>query len=76
MFRISHHCVLQIVCKENVSLCFGIIEYEKSEDAEKAYSKFRGHHINDVVINISYCIPGKSAVYMFNRIMYKYVSRR
>lgn len=57
-----------------MSLGFGIIEYDNAEDAEKAFAKFNGHEINEVNINISYCIPGKSAVHVFNRIMFKYVS--
>ncbi|XP_052776022.1 ribonucleoprotein PTB-binding 1-like isoform X2 [Mya arenaria] len=62
----------QIVTKENVSLGFGIIEYENSENAERAFNRFNNEKINDVPMNISYCIPGKSAVHMFNRIMFKY----
>ena len=57
-----------------MSLGFGIIEYNNAQDAEKVFDKFNKHEINEVAINISYCIPGKSAVHMFNRIMYKYVS--
>ena len=57
-----------------MSLGFGIIEYDEAVHAEKAFKIFSGHHINDHEIKISYCIPGMSAVHMFNRIMFKYVS--
>ena len=66
--------ILQIVLKEEESLGFGIIEYDEAEHAEKAHKVFSGHKINDSVIDIAYCIPGMSAVHMFNRIMFKYVS--
>lgn len=60
--------------KENTSLGFGIVEFDNAEDTEKAFDEFNKHDINGVAININYCIPGKSAVHMFNRIMFKYVS--
>lgn len=62
----------QIVTKEGESLGFGILEYDSAEDAEKAFNKFNQYEVNRVPMNISYCIPGKSAIHMFNRIMYKY----
>ncbi|KAL4237060.1 Ribonucleoprotein PTB-binding 2 [Mactra antiquata] len=65
----------QIVCKDGVSLGFGILEYDDADDAETVFNKFNGYNINGVNINIHYCIPGKSAVHMFNRIMYKYVDK-
>ena len=65
---------LQIVTKEGESLGFGILEYESAEDAERSFNKFNKHKINNIPMNISYCIPGKSAIHMFNRIMFKYVS--
>lgn len=60
--------------KEGESLGFGIIEYAEAEEATTAFQAFVNHKINDVAINISYCIPGLSAVHMFNRVMFKYVS--
>ncbi|XP_060584360.1 ribonucleoprotein PTB-binding 2-like [Ruditapes philippinarum] len=62
----------QIVTKEGESLGFGILEYESADDAERSFNQFNKHKINDVPMNISYCIPGKSAIHMFNRIMFKY----
>ncbi|XP_060577616.1 uncharacterized protein LOC132734784 isoform X2 [Ruditapes philippinarum] len=62
----------QIVTKEGESLGFGILEYENADDAERSFNQFNKHKINDVPMNISYCIPGKSAIHMFNRIMFKY----
>jgi len=66
--------LFQIVTKENVSLGFGILEFARADEAETAYDKFSGYDLNGVKLNIYYCIPGKSAVHMFNRIMFKYVS--
>ncbi|XP_052274563.1 uncharacterized protein LOC127874351 isoform X2 [Dreissena polymorpha] len=65
----------QIVLKEGTSLGYGIVEYDEALDAEKAFNKFNRHKINSNSIRILYCIPGKSAVHMFNRIMFKYGDR-
>ncbi|XP_053394791.1 ribonucleoprotein PTB-binding 1-like isoform X2 [Mercenaria mercenaria] len=62
----------QIVTKEGESLGFGILEYDDAEDAEGSFNEFNKHELNGVPMNISYCIPGKSAIHMFNRIMFKY----
>lgn len=62
----------QIVLKEGESLGFGIIEYAEAEEAETAFKEFSEQKINDTLINLSYCIPGMSAVHMFNRVMFKY----
>ena len=59
--------------KEGESLGFGIIEYAEAEEAETAFKAFTDHQINDTKINLSYCIPGMSAVHMFNRVIFKYV---
>ena len=59
--------------KEGESLGFGIIEYAEAEEAETAFKAFTDHKINDTKINLSYCIPGMSAVHMFNRVIFKYV---
>ena len=63
-----------MVLKEGESLGFGIIEYAEADEAETTFKEFLNHKIKDTEINLSFCIPGMSAVHMFNRVMFKYVS--
>lgn len=65
--------LLQIVTKGDKSLGFGIVEFRTAEDAEQTWLKLRNTKIQDKEVVITFCIPGKSAVVINNRIMWKYV---
>ena len=64
----------QIVMKGSESLGFGIIEYKTHEEAQKSKVKLDNHMILDQPIRLTYCIPGKSGIFLCTRIITKFVS--
>ncbi|XP_059151866.1 ribonucleoprotein PTB-binding 1-like isoform X2 [Physella acuta] len=62
----------QIIAKGDRSLGYGIVEFRTAEDAEKTWLKLRDEKIQDRPLVMTFCIPGKSAVVINNRIMWKY----
>ena len=53
---------------------YGIVEFRTAEDAEQTWLKLRDEKIKDKDVVLTFCIPGKSAVAINNRIMWKFVS--
>uniref|UniRef100_A0A2C9LKC6 RRM domain-containing protein n=1 Tax=Biomphalaria glabrata TaxID=6526 RepID=A0A2C9LKC6_BIOGL len=62
----------QIIAKGDRSLGYGIVEFRTAEDAEKTWFKLKDEKIQGKSIVLTFCIPGKSAVVINNRIMWKY----
>ena len=60
--------------KGSESLGFGIIEYKTDEEAQKSKVKLDNHMILDQQIRLTYCIPGKSGIFLCTRIITKFVS--
>jgi hypothetical protein len=52
----------------------GIVEFRKAEEAEETWDKLRTSKIEGNEVTITFCLPGKSAVLINNRIMWKFVS--
>ncbi|GFS11357.1 ribonucleoprotein PTB-binding 2 [Elysia marginata] len=61
----------QIIAKGDKSLGYGIVEFRTAEDAEQTWLKLRDEKIKDKDVVLTFCIPGKSAVTINNRIMWK-----
>ncbi|XP_046344804.1 ribonucleoprotein PTB-binding 1-like [Haliotis rufescens] len=61
----------QIAVKEGKSLGFGIIEFREEGEAEATWIKLQGHVLKDAPISLSFCLPGRPAVVIYNRIMWK-----
>ena len=61
--------------KDTESLGYGIVEFREPKDAEKMWQQFQKHKINDTEISLTFCIPGRHAVSIYNRIMWKVVSQ-
>ena len=64
----------QIVMHEKESLGLGIVEFRKPEEAAETWEKLQDQKIEDAEVTITFCIPSKSAVFINNRIMWKFVS--
>ncbi|RUS83342.1 hypothetical protein EGW08_008889 [Elysia chlorotica] len=62
----------QIIAKGEKSLGYGIVEFRTAEDAEQTWLKLRDEKIEDKDVVLTFCIPGKSAVAINNRIMWKF----
>ncbi|KAL8604759.1 hypothetical protein ACOMHN_017718 [Nucella lapillus] len=62
----------QIVMLEKESLGMGIVEFRKPEEAEETWEKVQEEKIEDKEITVTFCIPSKSAVFINNRIMWKF----
>ncbi|CAL1546591.1 unnamed protein product, partial [Lymnaea stagnalis] len=62
----------QIIAKGEKSLGYGIVEFRTAEDAEQTWFKLRDQKIQDKEVVLTFCIPGKSAVVINNRIMWKF----
>ncbi|XP_076463027.1 uncharacterized protein LOC143295291 isoform X2 [Babylonia areolata] len=62
----------QIVMLEKESLGMGIVEFRKPEEAEETWEKVQDSKIEDKEITVTFCIPSKSAVFINNRIMWKF----
>ncbi|KAK3767251.1 hypothetical protein RRG08_018118 [Elysia crispata] len=62
----------QIIAKGEKSLGYGIVEFRTAEDAEQTWLKLRDEKIKDKDVVLTFCIPGKSAVAINNRIMWKF----
>ncbi|CAG5132559.1 unnamed protein product [Candidula unifasciata] len=62
----------QIMTKGDKSLGFAIIEFRTAEEAEETWIQLRDLKIEDKEVVVTFCIPGKSAVVINNRIMWKF----
>ena len=60
--------------KDGESLGFGIIEYKTYTEAQRSRTKLEGHVILSQPIKLTYCVPGKSGIYMCSKILNKFVS--
>ncbi|ESP02444.1 hypothetical protein LOTGIDRAFT_172000 [Lottia gigantea] len=65
----------QIMRKDNESTGYGIIEYKQSWEAKETWYKLQEYELDGVIINITFCIPTKPAVTIFNRLMKKIDNR-
>ena len=65
---------VQIIAKGDKSLGYGIVEFKSSEEAEATWLTLRNEKVEGETVTVTFCIPGKSAVVINNRIMWKYVS--
>ncbi|XP_046578575.1 ribonucleoprotein PTB-binding 1-like isoform X1 [Haliotis rubra] len=61
----------QIAVKDGKSLGFGIIEFREDGEAEATWIKLQGHLLKDTPLSLSFCLPGRPAVVIYNRIMWK-----
>ena len=61
---------------QSESLGQGIVEFRKAEEAEQTWEKLSGKNFdgNKEDLSITFCMPGRSAVVINNRIMFKLVS--
>ncbi|KAL5020909.1 hypothetical protein ScPMuIL_000064 [Solemya velum] len=59
----------QIATNNGVSLGYGIIEYSTAEEAEMSQQELAGQSLNNSPLHVTYCIPGKSAVAICNRLI-------
>lgn len=60
--------------KGDKSLGFAIVEFRTADDAELTWQKLKNFEIQDKEVVVTFCIPGKSAIVINNRIMWKFVS--
>ncbi|XP_050403218.1 ribonucleoprotein PTB-binding 2 isoform X2 [Patella vulgata] len=65
----------QIMLKDNESLGYGIIEYKQASEARDTWFKLSDYKLQDVSLNVSFCVPDKPAVFIYNRIMLKLESK-
>ena len=64
----------QIIAKADKSQGCGIVEFRTLQEAEKTWEQMNDKPIKEKKVVVTFCIPGKSAVVINNRIMWKYVS--
>ncbi|BFY99934.1 hypothetical protein BsWGS_02973 [Bradybaena similaris] len=62
----------QIMTKGDKSLGFAIVEFRTAEDAELTWQQLKQFEIQDKEVVVTFCIPGKSAIVINNRIMWKF----
>ena len=56
------------------ALGFAIVEYSSSEQAEATQRMVHGYEIDNQRIRVTYCIPGQSAMEVYNRLINALVS--
>lgn len=61
--------LFQIVMKENESQECALVEYATSEAAEATWKCMRDTEVEAKKVAVSFCIPGSSAVSIYNKIV-------
>jgi RNA recognition motif-containing protein len=65
---------VQIALKHGSPQDFGLVEYEKSDQAEKTVDMRQGFVFHGKKLTISYCIPGQRAINIYLKILQDPVS--
>ena len=67
---ISSRCVCgQIVMRDGRCVGLGIVEFQQAQQAEDTWEKLRNLKIEGRELTLTFCIPGKPAIAINNRVV-------